>query len=56
METILNQYKQKFGTNFSTFRLAEFLTATEVKELLQGAIEKGTPVDLECEFEEEAVS
>ena len=56
METILNQYKQKFGTNLTMFRLAEFLTETEVKELLQGAIEKGKPIDLVCAFEEEGVS
>ena len=55
METIFNQYKQKFGTNLTLSRLAEFLTAAEAKELLQSALDKGKPVNLECELEDKGV-
>jgi hypothetical protein len=51
METILKQYKEKFGVDVDTFELADFVTVNELKEMLQCAIDECRPVSFNCQPE-----
>ena len=47
MESVLMQYNEMFGTNFDLFEFADFLTVSELKEMLQCAIDECRPINLD---------
>lgn len=51
MENILKQYREKFGVDFDTLDLADFVTVNELKEMLQCAIDECRPVNFSIQPE-----